>query len=76
MTTKLLDLIELNTRLNVDITQEKQYSLLPFEKWHNALNAVYDELQAWEMKNVGEEQFSKAFQQIVTQLDVRKSLQE
>ena len=48
VSTKLLDLLEICKKECVIFEDEKQHSLLPFDKWQNSLTVLYDELFAWE----------------------------
>lgn len=38
-------------------------------KWKNSIVAMFDELEAWEIKNVGQKQFSKCFELFVEKID-------
>lgn len=58
---KVVDLITLCKKNNLDLDSEQSYSNLSHKMWRNSITAVFDELQAWEMQHVGEEQFSKGF---------------
>ena len=38
-------------------------------KWKNSIVAMFDELEAWEIKNVGQKQFSQCFELFVEHID-------
>jgi len=50
---KVLDLLQLCGKFKIDPKNERSFSLLSTEKWANSIKAVFNELQAWEMHNVG-----------------------
>ena len=52
---KVLDLLHLCCKHRIDPDDERSYTLLGTEKWRNSIAAVYNELQAWEIHNVGKE---------------------
>jgi hypothetical protein len=47
---------------------EKSYTLLNTRSWQNSIVAVHDELEAWELHNVGKEQFASSFKFLVDHL--------
>ena len=69
ISTKLLDLLALCSLQNLDPDENRFYSLMRHSKWKNSLVAMFDELEAWELKNVGQTQFSKCFQLVVDKID-------
>jgi hypothetical protein len=61
LSTKVLDLIILAQKNGLNVDSETDYTSLTHKKWSNSIMSVYDELHAWEVEHVGEEQFTKCF---------------
>lgn len=75
---KVLDLIKLCSRFRLNMDDEKSYTLLSTRSWLNSIVAVHDELEAWELHNVGKQQFASSFKFLVDHLakiDQKNSLQ-
>jgi hypothetical protein len=66
---KVLDLITSMRKNDIWLDDEQKFTALNHEQWCRSLAAVYNELNAWEMANVGEEQFAQIFRVFVDNID-------
>lgn len=65
---KVLDLMSILTLHGINPDASTQYCLIKHLPWTKSLNAVCNELHAWEVEHVGQEQFATAFRLFQTQL--------